>query len=71
MTESELRAEIKRRAPHLEIIQAGSLFSRGLDAIVQDPRGQYLWSVYSRELNPQPIAEVPASPPLPGQKSLF
>ena len=54
MTETELRNEIARRAPDLKIIQIGGMFGSKIDAIVEDCRGQYLWSVYARELNPQP-----------------
>jgi hypothetical protein len=64
-----LREEIGRRAPHLRIVQAGALFTSGLDAIVEDRKGQYLWSVYARELDPQPPAA--AAEPLPGQRNLF
>jgi hypothetical protein len=67
----QLRAEIARRAPHLKIVLIGALFGRAtIDAVVEDGRGQYLWSVYERELNPQP-QELVAAEPLPGQKSLF
>jgi hypothetical protein len=65
-----IQSEISRRAPHLTIVRLGALFGRdALDAIVQDRRGQYLWSVYARELDPQPIEPSPA--PLAGQLSLF
>ena len=70
MTETTLRNEITRRAPGLKIVSIGRLFGgKELDAVVEDRRGQYLWSVYERELNPQP--PEPALAPLPGQLSMF
>ena len=70
MTEASLRNEITRRAPALKIVSIGRLFGgKELDAVVEDRRGQYLWSVYERELNPQPPEPAPA--PLPGQLSMF
>ena len=70
MTESTLRAEITRRAPHLKILRVGQLFGDpAMDAIVEDSRGQCLWSVYARELDPQPIAQADQVPT--GQGSLF
>jgi len=70
MTESSLRNEIARRAPHLRVLTVGLLFGgKDLDAIVEDRRGQYLWSVYRREMNPQP--PEPAVATVSGQLSMF
>jgi hypothetical protein len=76
MNEHKLRTEISRRAPHLTIDHVGQLSGKGLDAIVSDDAGQYLWSVYARELVPQPIVTRATRycemiPTLPGQKVLF
>ena len=68
MNETTLRNEIARRAPHLRVLTVGLLFGgKDLDAIVEDRRGQYLWSAYSRELDPAPIAMPIAS----GQQTMF
>ncbi len=70
MTETDLRNEIARRAPHLHVLTVGTLFGREqLDAVVEDQRGQYLWSVYAAELDPQPIEPTVAAPC--SQRSLF
>ena len=68
-----LRQEIARRAPRLKIVQIGLLFGKNEpDAIVEDARGQYLWSVWNRYCNPPPRnPELPVSLAMPGQKSLF
>ena len=73
MTETALRNEITRRAPHLKIVTVGLLFGgQTIDAIVADSRGQYLWSVYAGILAPQPIESIDLAPaPLGGQKRLF
>ena len=69
--EASLRKEIAHRAPHLTVLSVGPLFGRTqIDAIVEDRHGQYLWSTYARELDPQPIAPAEADL-LPGQLNLF
>jgi hypothetical protein len=68
MTEADLRNEIARRAPHLKVLTVGTLFGReDLDAVVEDRYGQFLWSVYQRQVK----EPAPAARPLPGQLSLF
>lgn len=82
MTETELRAEIEREAPHLKILQIGELFGRGLDAIVENRWGQCLWSVYARFPDELPGRNLSGAGAVPltkaagasrrhGQKSLF
>lgn len=66
--EGVLRQEIERLAPRLRILQVGNLFGRGLDAIVEDACGQFLWSVYCRTNGP-PMA--PSSRARRNQQSLF
>jgi hypothetical protein len=70
ITETTLRNEIARRAPEMKILLIGALFGgTELDALVEDRRGQYLWSVYRREMNPQP--PEPAVATVSGQLSMF
>jgi len=78
MTETDLRNEISQRAPQMRVLTIGKLFnSDDLDAVVQDRRGQYLWSVWRRQTDPPAIAPTPRHRPveLPritsGQLDLF
>jgi hypothetical protein len=66
---NEMCREINRRAPHLKIVAIGRLFGPDLDAVVEHDWGQCMWSVYVREMNPQPPEPAPAA--LPGQLSMF
>ena len=60
MTETELRNDIARRAPQMRILTIGALFgNEQLDAVVEDRRGQYLWSAWRRQTDPPAIAAAP------------
>jgi len=60
MTETELRNEIARRAPQMRVLTIGALFgTEQLDAVVEDRRGQYLWSAWRRQTDPPAIDAAP------------
>ena len=71
-SEQQMRAEIE--AAGLTVLRIGALFGATLDAIVEGPSGQFMWSVYRREvLLSQTIRETKPAvvAATPEQKSLF